>query len=112
MKKACVKCNAVLQDYWLKDGICNGCRNPDSIVTAKLMPQLDRSNKHRAEVIEIYENGAKAAVKFVSGRIECVVFRGMGPRFELGQKGMVDYVRTMAGYEWVFNPFKNNKGSV
>lgn len=66
------------------------------------MGQLDRSNRHRAEVIEIYENGAKAAVRFTSGRVECVCKRGMQPDFELGQKGTVDYVRGLNGYEWVF----------
>lgn len=75
--------------------------------------QLDRSNKHRAKVIEIYEDGRRAAVQFSSGRIECVNHRGDGgspgvsqPPFYIGQAGMVDYVRTLYGYGWVFNPFK------
>ena len=65
-----------------------------------------KSHKHRAEVIEIYENGLKAAVKFSSGRVECVVHRGMNPAFELGQKGMVDFVRSLIGFEWSFTPNK------
>lgn len=78
------------------------------------MDQLNRSNKHRAEIIEIYENGKMAAVKFSSGRIECVNHRGDSgspgvnqPSFYIGQRGMVNYVRTLNGYGWVFNPFKN-----
>lgn len=34
-KQPCKKCGAVLQNYWLKDGVCNGCRNPHLIVVAK-----------------------------------------------------------------------------
>lgn len=71
------------------------------------MDQLNRSNKHRAEVIEIYENGLRAAVKFTSGRIECVVRRGTQDEFYIGQRGMVDYTRCLNGYEWSFAPFKN-----
>ena len=73
------------------------------------MDQLNRSNRHRAEVIEIYENGLRAAVKFTSGRIECVVRRGLSPDFSIGQTGMVDYVRCLNGYEWTFVPFKGKK---
>jgi hypothetical protein len=61
-----------------------------------------RSNRHRAEIIEVYENGARAAAQFASGRVECVCRRGMVPAFEVGMKGMVDYVRSFQGYEWVF----------
>ncbi len=65
-----------------------------------------KSNKHRAEVIEIYENGLRAAVKFSSGRVECVVRRGMAEPFEMGQTGWVDYGRCLGGFEWSFTPFK------
>lgn len=74
------------------------------------MDQLTRSNKHRAEIIEIYDNGLRAAAKFTSGRIECVVRRGQAPDFQLGMKGMVDYVHCLNGWEWNFTPFKNNEG--
>ena len=30
----CNKCGVYLRSYWLKDGICNACRNPDLVVTA------------------------------------------------------------------------------
>lgn len=30
----CSKCSASLKSYWLKDGICNACRNPQLVVTA------------------------------------------------------------------------------
>lgn len=69
------------------------------------MDQLNRSNKHRGEVIEIYENGLRAAVRFTSGRVECVTRRGMAIDFKIGQRGMVDYVRCLNGYEWNFIPF-------
>lgn len=68
---------------------------------------MPKSNRHRAEVIEIYQNGAQAAVKFTSGRIECVCHRGMVAPFFIGQKGTVDFVRALNGYEWVFKPAKN-----
>lgn len=70
------------------------------------MDQLTRSNKHRAIVIEIYENGLRAAVQFTSGRVECVVRRGMAENFTIGMKGMADYTRCLNGWEWTFNPSK------
>lgn len=73
------------------------------------MDQLNRSNKHRAEVIEVYGNGLRAAVRFTNGRIECVVRRGMEIDFKIGMRGMVDYVRSLNGYEWSFVPFKTQK---
>lgn len=30
----CTKCNALLRWYFLKNGVCNACRNPASVVTA------------------------------------------------------------------------------
>jgi len=69
-----------------------------------------KSHRHRAEVIEIYESGAKAAVKFSSGRIECVLKTGMGPAFKCGQKGMVDFLASnRGGYEWFFMANKGEK---
>lgn len=32
---ACRKCGALLSSQWLKDGICNGCHNPKSVVKAE-----------------------------------------------------------------------------
>lgn len=32
---ACIKCKARLANYWLKNGLCNGCRNPHLIVRGK-----------------------------------------------------------------------------
>lgn len=72
------------------------------------MTQLERSNRHRGEVIEVYEGGSKAAVRFSNGRIECVVKRGMNQGITLGERGMVDYVPSLNGYEWVFQPFKGS----
>ena len=34
-KIECSKCHLGFERYWLKDGMCNGCRNPHLIVTAK-----------------------------------------------------------------------------
>lgn len=65
---------------------------------------MPKSNRHRAEVIEIYENGAQAAVRFTSGRIECVLHRGMNPPFQIGQKGTVDFVMIAYNHgEWTFD---------
>lgn len=30
--KPCSQCGAVLQTYWLRDGICNAYRNPHLVV--------------------------------------------------------------------------------
>lgn len=30
----CVKCGASLRPHWLKDGMCNGCRNPQAVIPA------------------------------------------------------------------------------
>lgn len=66
------------------------------------------SHKHRAEIIEIYEYGAKAAVKFSNGRVECVCKRGASiVPFKVGQRGWVDYTRSLHGFEWVFKPFRS-----
>ena len=32
----CLKCNIPLKPYFLKDGLCNGCCNPESVVTRVL----------------------------------------------------------------------------
>lgn len=33
-KVACIQCAVLLDYYWLRNGLCNGCRNPHLIVTA------------------------------------------------------------------------------
>ena len=30
----CQKCGIVLKPHWLKNGLCNGCKNPSSIVVS------------------------------------------------------------------------------
>jgi hypothetical protein len=73
---------------------------------------LDQGHKHKAEVIEIYDDGLRAAVKFYCNtkkgeRIECVNrdYNLQGEtNFFIGQKGTVDYVRSLNGYRWVFVP--------
>lgn len=44
----CSKCGVSLRPYFLKDGICNGCRNPDLIVEAVPAPceHRDPLDKH------------------------------------------------------------------
>jgi hypothetical protein len=37
-KHACVQCGNTFQFYWLKDGLCNGCRSPHLIVEDKPCP--------------------------------------------------------------------------
>jgi hypothetical protein len=64
------------------------------------------SHRHRAQVIEV--EGSGAAVQFSSGRIEFVLHRGLVPPFHVGQRRMVDYVRSINGYEWTFAPFKSD----
>src|SRR4051812_27067670 len=36
---ACSQCGTKLKAYWLKDGVCNGCRNPHLIVAAVVAPK-------------------------------------------------------------------------
>lgn len=31
-QKTCTKCGAVLKSHWVKNGMCLGCKNPNSIV--------------------------------------------------------------------------------
>lgn len=32
----CLVCKASLRSHWLKDGVCNACRNPDSVIISKV----------------------------------------------------------------------------
>ena len=78
---------------------------------------MSKSYRHKAEVIEIYDNGLRAAVKFYCNikrgeRIECVNNDGTSPNgtridFSIGQKGTIDYGRIIGGYGWTFEPFKD-----
>lgn len=36
-KTKCGKCGVELMTYWLKDGQCNGCRNPETVVASKIL---------------------------------------------------------------------------
>lgn len=63
--------------------------------------------KHRAEVIEVYNNGGSAAVKFRykgHDRIEYVLKAGMSPLFTVGMKGTIQYNLTPNGGLWSFTP--------
>lgn len=56
-KNPCVKCGAILRTYWLKDGICNACRNPQGVVTAitTINKQTDKELVMRAYLDSLYE---------------------------------------------------------
>jgi len=72
-----------------------------------------KTNRHHGKVIEIYDNGAQAAVQFKSGRVECIgrhYTHSVAPYF-LGMTGMVAYSRVINGYVWTFAPFKKQTGS-
>lgn len=53
MKTVCKKCNNLFQAYWLKNGLCNGCRNPNAIVEEIPSPECVLT----AEGFETYRNG-------------------------------------------------------
>jgi hypothetical protein len=67
--------------------------------------------KHRAEVIEIYPNEGKAAVRFRfrnRDRIECVSAR-REYQLKVGDKGTAYYVSTASFGEWCFAPLESEK---
>ena len=68
---------------------------------------MSKCPKRKGEVIEIYRNGAEAAVRFKSGRVECVLRAGMQSDFYVGQRGWTTYHLTVNGSRWGFEPFKN-----
>lgn len=67
--------------------------------------------RHHGEVIELYPDQGLAAIRFKSGRVECV--RRLGsfvPDFFIGQTGWIEYVKTPSGFdEWSFNPHKKQE---
>jgi hypothetical protein len=63
MNKTCNQCKASLKAHWIKDGLCNGCKNPDSIVKAKTKQitiigrrWFDRLNGNTYHSARIYVN--------------------------------------------------------
>lgn len=51
----CRECGAVLRLYYLKNGVCNGCRNPSLVVTAMISHTPGPWEIHRAShLIEIW----------------------------------------------------------
>lgn len=69
---------------------------------------MSKANRHRAEVIEVYDNGS-AAVRFKwrgRERVEHVIKRGDVPNFTVAMRGIVDFVYTGHSGEWVFTPAK------
>ena len=64
------------------------------------------STKHRAEVIEVYPDIGKCAVKFKykgKERIECVRMLQNRP-YPIGLKGKASYITTQTMGLWVFEP--------
>lgn len=59
-KSQCSKCGAALMSYYLKDGVCGGCRNPELVVTS--MPVL--TNVLLTNLIDI-EGKTKKVYKLV-----------------------------------------------
>lgn len=66
-------------------------------------------HRHRGEVIEVYNNGNDAAIKFTNGRIEHVIRRGFSPDFYIGMKGWVEYIPHVNGFFWDFTQFKSKE---
>lgn len=75
-----------------------------------------KSKKYRGEVIEIYAQEGRAAVRFSfrgRDRVECVNLH-LGPdasSLELGQKGWMTFTITPSMGVWGFTPFKGNNNN-
>lgn len=65
-------------------------------------------SKRKCEVIEVYPEEHKMAVRMLNGRVECV--QRQKSEYRVGTKGWAVFGRTMQGYGWSFEPFKT-KGS-
>lgn len=49
-KQPCLKCRVVLGSQWLKAGVCNACRNPESVVVAVVEKKLKQPTKLNANI--------------------------------------------------------------
>ena len=56
-KQACSQCGAILDIYWLRDGICNGCRNPHLVVESKIELHCDGQKACQKSITMIDEKG-------------------------------------------------------
>lgn len=49
VNRECAQCHASLRPYYLKDGLCGACRNPESVVVAQpydsLQDLIDRTRQ-------------------------------------------------------------------
>lgn len=66
--------------------------------------------RFRCEIIELYNGGLTAAVRFEGkGRVECINREQSNIDFKIGFKGIASYNRVINGYLWFFEGFKNNE---
>lgn len=56
---------ASFQSYWLKDGTCNACRNPESIVTAIVKYQVTIQDGNEVTQLEVEAKAPRYAFEAV-----------------------------------------------
>lgn len=96
MNANCTKCGSKLRTYFLKDGVCNGCRNPHLIVTAQLSRNDARLFDFLCNSLEHCESEEDAAdeIRNITGwdeersqKLAAKAFSSMPEIFELSVSG-------------------------
>lgn len=59
--KPCSKCGAIIHAVYLRDGVCNACRNPESVVMA-VVSLKDEDNE--GDLIEVHK-GCNEQTKWI-----------------------------------------------
>ena len=91
--KDCTKCHAKLMHYYVKDGLCNACRNPHLVVTSKVnivvqeivnsylteLSELDVSADY--DLISDLANSYQYQHKDLYGVYESCVSAALNPRY-------------------------------
>lgn len=84
------------------------------MVTKEVKLMFGMAHNHRAKVIEVYDNGNRAAVEFWCNikkgkRIECVEFDANTTKnkFFVGQRGLIKYTQVLNGFVWKFKDMQN-----